>query len=67
MTGLILLCSLIIRPMTETQINDAFTSWWQASFPNTTPSSQTRMTHSAFGRYLLEQVQGQQQQREVER
>ena len=53
--------------LTDTQIDDAFTSWWQASFPNTTPSAQTRMTHAAFGRYLLDQVQGQQQQREVER
>jgi hypothetical protein len=52
--------------MNDNELEVLFRAWWQQSYP-TPPGNHALMTHLGWGRYLLEQVQGQQQEREVER
>ena len=51
--------------MTDTDLTLLFQEWWKQSYP-TPPGQHALATHVGWGRYLLEQVQGQ-QQREVGR
>jgi len=53
--------------MTDTELTLLFQEWWKASFPNSPPGQHALATHVGWGRYLLERVQHQQQQREVGR
>lgn len=52
--------------MNDNELEVLLRTWWQQSYP-TPPGPHALMTHIGWGRYLLEQVQGQQQEREVER
>ena len=51
--------------MSDTELEELFRTWWQQSYP-TPPGNHALMTHMGWGRFLLEQVHGQ-QQREVGR
>jgi hypothetical protein len=53
--------------MTDTELTLLFQEWWKQSYPHSPPGQHALATHVGWGRFLLERVQGQQQQREVER
>ena len=53
--------------MTDTELTLLFQEWWKASFPNSPPGQHALATHVGWGRFLMEQVQGQQQQQEQQR
>ncbi len=48
--------------MTDPQLEVLFRSWWSASYPGAPPGPHALATHIGWGRFLLEQVQEQQQQ-----
>jgi hypothetical protein len=52
--------------MPDHEIEALFREWWKQSYP-TPPGQHALATHVGWGRFLLERVQGQQQQREVGR
>lgn len=52
--------------MTDNEMEVLFRTWWQQSYP-TPPGPHALITHIGWGRFLLEQMGEQQQQREVER
>jgi hypothetical protein len=47
--------------MPDHEIEALFRQWWASSYP-TPPGPHALMTHTAFGRHLLELIQQQQQQ-----
>ena len=45
----------------DAEIEVIYRSWWSASFPGAPPGPHAVRTHVAFGQFLLEQMQAQQQ------
>lgn len=52
--------------MNDNDLTLLFQEWWKQSYP-TPPGQHALATHVGWARFLLEQVHGQQQEREVER
>lgn len=53
--------------MTDPDMETLFRQWWKESFPQAPPGPHALRTHLGWGRYLLEQTNHEQQQRELER
>ena len=53
--------------MSDTELQLLFQEWWRQSYPHSPPGQHAMATHVGWGRFLLERVQVQQQQREVGR
>lgn len=51
--------------MTDTQLTDLFKDFWSQSYP-TPPGTHALMTHTAWARFLLNQIGHQQQQQTPE-
>ena len=50
--------------MKEPQIESLFREWWKQSFPHVPPGVHSVATHVAFGKYLFERLEEDQQQPE---